>query len=102
MVPARDGRDVNYRVPPSWNPESDRSYSLRAYMTDVSLWIMLADLQPHQQCAALISRLGGAVRDMGRMITPLEIMRGGVRNGVQMDPVAYLLEAFTRPLRRLG
>ena len=94
MVPARDGRDVNYRVPPSWNPENDHSYSFRAYMTDVSLWIMLTDLQPHQQCAALISRLGGAAREMGRMITPPEIMQGGVRNGVQLDPATYLLAAL--------
>ena len=94
MVPVRDGRDVNNRVPPSWNPENDHNYSFRAYMTDVSLWIMLTDLQPHQQCAALISRLGGAAREMGRMITPPEIMQGGMRNGVQLDPVTYLLAAL--------
>ena len=38
--------DVNYRIPPSWSPEMEATYSFRAYMTDISLWIMLTDLQP--------------------------------------------------------
>ena len=62
-------------------------------MTDLSLWIMLTDLQPHQQCAAIIMRLGGAAREMARMITPQEMVLGGVRNGVALDPVTYLLGA---------
>ena len=65
-------RDFNYRVPPAWSPENDSSYSFRAFVTDVSLWIMLTDLQPHQQCAAIITRLGGAAREMARMISPQE------------------------------
>jgi hypothetical protein len=32
-------RDFNYRVPPAWSPEGDSSYSFRAFITDVSLWI---------------------------------------------------------------
>ena len=62
-------RDFNYRVPPAWSPENDTSYSFRAFLTDVSLWIMLTDLQPHQQCAAIITRLGGAAREMARVIS---------------------------------
>ncbi len=53
-------RDLNTRVPPSWSPENDTSYSFRALFADISLWVMLTDLQPHQQCAAIIARLGGA------------------------------------------
>ena len=53
-------RDFNHLVPPAWSPEGDSSYSFRAFITDVSLLIMLNDLQPHQQCAAIITRLGGA------------------------------------------
>ena len=69
-------------------------YSFRAYMTDISLWVLLTDLQPHQQCAAIIMRLGGAAREMARMITPQEMVNGGMRNGVQVDPVTYLLGAI--------
>ena len=56
-------RDFNYRIPPSWSPEQEHNYSFRAYMTDIALWIMLTDLQPHQQCAAIVMRLGGAARE---------------------------------------
>ncbi len=65
MVPAGGGagRDnFNYRIPPSWSPENDSHYSFRAYMTDISLWVMLTDLQPHQQCAAITMRLAGSAR----------------------------------------
>ena len=39
--------DVNYVIPPTWSPEMEATYSFRAYMTDIALWIMLTDLQPH-------------------------------------------------------
>ena len=90
------GRDFNYRIPPEWNPEHENTNPFRAYMTDLSLWIMLTDLQPHQQCAAtsIIMRLGGSAREMARMITPQEMMNGGMLNGVQVDPVTHLLGLF--------
>ena len=88
----RDG--FNYRIPPSWSPESDHTYSFRAYMTDIALWVMLTDLQPHQQCAAIVMRLGGSAREMARTLSPQEMVNGGVRNGVAMDPVTYLLSSL--------
>ena len=81
----------NFRIPPGWSPEQESSYSFRAYMTDISMWIMLTDLQPYQQCAAIIMLLGGAAREMARMVTPQEMTTGGVVNGVAVDPVTYLL-----------
>ena len=89
--PVAQSRDFNYRIPPAWAPEMESTYSFRAYMTDVSIWVMLTDLLPHQQAAAIVMRLGGSAREMARMITPQELTVGGVRNGVQMDPVTYLL-----------
>ena len=96
MMPAgggptlNSGRDFIYRIPPSWAPETESQYSFRAFLTDISL----TDLQPHQQCAAIIMRLGGAAREMARMITQQEMAQGGIRNGVQVDPVTYLLGAL--------
>ena len=89
-------RDFNYRIPPAWSPESEATYSFRAYMTDMSIWIMLTDLQPHQQCAAIIMRLGGAAREMARMISPQEMMYGGTLNGQQVGPVTHLLGTLHR------
>jgi hypothetical protein len=107
MMPAGGGGDggrweTSYRVPPSWSPESDHSYSFRAFMTDIALWVMLTDLQPHQQCAAIITRLGGNAREVARMISPQEIMQGGVRNGIQLDPVSYLSAALQDRFAALG
>ena len=85
MMPGLGGgsrtENFNYRIPPSWSPENDRNYSFRAYMTDISLWVMLTDLAPHQQCAAIIMRLGGQARELARMISPQEIVTGGWRDG---------------------
>ena len=82
-------RDFNHRIPPSWSPENEHNYSFRAYMTNISQWVMLTDLQPHQQCAALIMRLGGSAREMARMITPQEMYNGGSfePGGEIVDPV---------------
>ena len=62
-----NSRDFNYRIPPYWTPEFEQNYSFRAYMTDISIWILLTDLQPHQQAAAIVMRLGGAARELARM-----------------------------------
>ena len=98
MVPGLGGgsrtENFNYRIPPSWSPENDSNYSFRAYMTDISLWVMLTDMAPHQQCAAIIMRLGGQARELARMISPQEIVAGGIRDGQLLDPVTYLLGAL--------
>ena len=86
--------DFQYRIPPSWSPENDNNYSFRSYMTDIVLWLMLIGMQLHQPRAAIIMRLSGSAREMARAITPQEMMFGGVRNGVQMDPATYLLAAL--------
>ena len=84
-------RDFNYRIPPAWDPANEHNYSYRAYMTDLSIWTLLTDLQPHQQAAAIIMRLQGTAREFARMIQPQEIMHGGIQNGVHVDPVTYIL-----------
>ena len=93
MLPTGNGHMTN-RIPPSWSPENEHHYSFRSYMTNLTLWIMLTDLQPHQQCAAVITRLDGTARAIGRMMTTFEITQGGVVNGVMVDPVTYLTHAL--------
>ena len=87
-------RNFNYRVPPAWGPENEHLYSFRSFMTDISLWVMLTDLLPRQQCAAIVMRLQGGAREIARMITPQEMINGGMLNGVMVDPVTYLLGAL--------
>ena len=63
-------------------------------MTDISIWVMLTDQAPHQQCTAIVMHLGGKVRELARMISPQEIVSGGWRDGQLLDPVTYLLGAL--------
>ena len=97
-------RDFNYRIPPGWNPENEHNYSFRAYMTDISIWIMLTDLQVRQQCAAIVMRLGGSAREIGCMITPQEMMNGGIITGVHKKTKMYMhdsTEVCIQPSRNI-
>ena len=52
---------------------------------------MLTDLTPRQQAAALVIRLTGAARDVARSLSQPELDFGGVYNGVQVDPLTYVV-----------
>ena len=71
-------------------------YSFRSWMQDLMLWAIFTDLQPPQQTAAIIGQLGGAARELARALTPVEIFQGGIIEGVQLDPVSYLLQGLQR------
>ena len=97
-------RDYSFRLPPAWDPAYENTYSFRAYMTDLSMWVLLTDLQPQQQAASIVMRLQGSAREFARMITPQELMNGGLHNGVMVDPVTYVIAGlhtrFSRSRRR--
>ena len=95
-------QDTNYRIPPFWSPEHSQRYSFRQYSMDLMFWVLLTDLQPHQQIAAIILRLGGAAGELARSMTPQEMFQGGVVNGVQLDPVSYLLNGLQVRFAQLG
>ena len=82
------------RQPPRWDPSMEQSLPFRTWVQDLMLWTICTDLEPHQQCAAIISQLGGAARELARNITPQEVYNGGVINGVRLDPVSFLLHGL--------
>ena len=90
--------DFNYRVPPRWSPEDD-NYSFRAYVTDLTLWVMLTDLQPHQQASAIIMRLHDSARELGRTVTPQDIMNGEKTDRIwsALSPSLYVTSRKTGP-----
>ena len=92
-IPSGNGT-MTQRIPPTWSPENEHHYSFRSYLTDLSLWVMLTDLAPHQQCAAIITRLDGTARQIGRMMTTNEITTGANANGQMVDSVTYLIHAL--------
>ena len=83
--------EFNHRRPPAWGPEMESVYSFRAYVTDLMHWVLLTDLQPHQQAAAILMRLQGSARELARTISGPEILNGGVYEGVQYDPVSFII-----------
>jgi hypothetical protein len=50
-------------LPPSWGPELEHSYSFRAFVTDITHWLIGDDRPPHQQASSIIQRLTGAARE---------------------------------------
>ena len=89
--PQLSNSSFNYRLPPAWAPEMETQYSFRAWTTDLVLWVLLTDLTPAQQAAAISMRLGGEARNCVRAMSYNEIVNGGVVNGVQLDPVSYII-----------
>ena len=71
------GGDFARRIPPTWAPENEQHYSFRAWCQAIQLWLMLTDLQPAQQAAAIVMRLGGAARELVRSIIPDDKLNGG-------------------------
>ena len=57
MMPGAGGQRM---TPPSYNPEHESSFSFEQYCRQVQLWTMMSDLQPYQQCAALLQQLRGS------------------------------------------
>jgi hypothetical protein len=55
---------------------------------------MLTDLQPHQKCVAIVTRLGESAREMFRMIAPQKILHGGIRKCHQLGFVSYMIDAL--------
>ena len=94
MQGSNNPAEASFRTPPRWSPEMEATYSFRDYAQDTLVWCITTDLQPHQQCAAIVQRLGGAARVLSRQMTPVEMMQGGMINGQAVDPVTLLFHAL--------
>ena len=95
MFQPQNGGAQSLRMPPRWEPGLENTLPFRVWLQDLMLWTIGTDMQPHQQCAAIISQLGGAARELARSLSPGEVYNGGVVNGVQLDPVSYLLHGLS-------
>ena len=94
MQAAGDNGGGSNRDPPSWGPEQEAAYPFREYSHDILLWIFQTNLQPHQQCAAIMGRLRGEARDLARQMSAEEIARGAVVEGRPVDSVTLLFHAL--------
>ena len=95
MFQPQGSSTTSLRLPPRWEPGMENTLPFRVWLQDLMLWTIGTDLQPHQQCAAIIQQLGGAARELARSLSPAEVYQGGIVNGVQLDPVSYLLHGLS-------
>eukprot|EP00959_Pyramimonas_sp_CCMP1952_P427265 8948371-Pyramimonas_sp.AAC.1 len=51
------------KVPPAWSPDWSSIYPFRRWLRDVTLWGIATELPEGAQGAAVVLRLGGAVRE---------------------------------------
>ena len=94
MMPGRNRIAYDRRVPPGWDPADERTYSFRAWITDIGLWTYVTDMSPPQQAAAIVLVLGGSAREYARTLPPAQLLQGGIINGQQVDPVSFLLASL--------
>ena len=94
MFQPQGGGQGSMRLPPRWEPNMENTLPFRSWMQDLMLWTICTDMNAPQQCAAIISQLGGAARELARSLTPNEVFNGGQINGVMLDPVSYLLHGL--------
>ncbi len=101
MLPHRGGGQQ--RDPPAWDPANER-FSFDTWSRDLHSWTVLVNerMDTSQQAAAIGLSLRGAVSEMYRAMTTQERVQGGVINGVQVDPVTYLLVHLASRFAFLG
>ena len=77
------------KIPPSWSPERDRSYSFRQFQQDILLWAAATDVQADRQGPAVALRLAGSAKVLAREMDPNMLI-----NGVMIDDPAggYMLD----------
>ena len=75
------------RFPPSWSPDQERTYSLRAYRDDVMLWMAATDMDMARRGPALALRLGGDAKAMAIALGAAELTGGRVGQDNAGNPV---------------
>ena len=79
MFQPQGGGPNNMRLPPRWELNMENTLPFISWTQDLMLWTICTDMNPPQQCAAIISQLGGAARELARSLTPNEVFNGGQR-----------------------
>ncbi|CAE8619736.1 unnamed protein product [Polarella glacialis] len=96
------GTNVGYRTPPSWGPEMEARYPFRHWSRDVLVWTILTDMDPARKAAAVILQLRGGAEELARGLPPQAIVAGGLINGVQADPMTFLMHSLSERYAQLG
>ena len=90
------------RMPPSWGPDMEGRYPFRQWSHDVLTWSIAADGDPSRKAALLAMSMKGTAYEFVRTLPPLTLVHGGLINGVQADPLTYLMHALAERFAALG
>ena len=75
----------------------------RQYSREILIWsIMNPDLSESRKAAAIVSQLRGAAAEIGREIPANTLVTGGPINGVQADPMTYVMHILAENYAVLG
>jgi hypothetical protein len=91
MQQARGARLARGPDPPPWNPDAANSMPFRTWTQRLMVWgILGVDLDPSQQCAAIVDQRGGSARELADALSWQELSQGGAIGGQQLDPDTIL------------
>ena len=89
-------------LPPRWGPQNGTELLIRRLDAGPLNLVILSDMDPARQCAAIVKQLEGSARMLARQMTFDDITRGGVIGGQQQDPVMFLLTHVAQQFAPLG
>jgi hypothetical protein len=79
----------------------ERTVPFRLYLSNLTLWCIGSEKTQQAQVSSIIRRLGGTAREVADLLTPQEMFLGGVVEGIQLEPVAYLIQGLQRKFASL-
>ena len=95
MMPGLGGgsrmKNPNYRILPSWTPESNSSRGFLVHMTDITHEAMLTNSALHYQCSAAFMHSGSQTREPTHTMSLGNVVEGGWRGRRLSDPVTCLV-----------
>lgn len=95
MMPGLGGgsrmKNSNYRILPSWTPESNSSCGFLVHTTDITHEAMLTNSALHYQCSAALMHSGSQTREPTHTVSLGNVVVGGWREGRLPDPVTCLV-----------
>ena len=94
--------NVGHRTPPAWGPELVERYPFRTWARHVLVWSILTDLDARRKAAAVILQLRGGAAELVESPPPQAIIAGGAINGVNVDPMTFLMHALSERYAQLG
>jgi len=90
------------RGPKPWGPEMEERYPFRHWNRDVLYWSIASTHSNTRKAACVLMSLRGAAEEFARMYPADAITGGGIINGINTDPLTYLMHTLSERFSQLG